>query len=143
MNPSRPHFALYCLSAASIVAAGVEPIASRPVSIVSGCYTVPFEASSFAPADLNEKWNVISTPPDFRKHLERVAGSSSPVNAGFEVFLRAKARISRNGAFGYFGSATREVAIVEVLEMRRPQIGVECVHPPMPPNKSLERTRER
>ena len=143
MNPSRSHVAVYCLSAASIVAAGVEPTASRPVSIVSGCYAVPFEAPSFAPAGLNEKWNVISTPPDFRKHLERVAGSSSAVNAGLEVFLRARARVSSKGAFGYFGSATREAAIVEVLEMRRPRVGVECVHPKMPPNKSLERTRER
>ena len=142
MKPSRSHFAISCLSAVSFVAAGADLTASRPVSIVTGCYTVPFEAPSFAPAGLSEKWNVVSTPPDFRKRLERVAGSDGAVNAGFEVFLRARARVSSKGAFGYFGMATREAAIVEVLEMRRPRIGLECVHPKMPPNKSLERTRE-
>ena len=142
MRPSGLHVAIVCLSAASCVAAGADTTASRPVSIVAGCYTVPFEAPSFEPAGLSEKWNVVSTPPDFRKHLESAAGSGGVVNAGFEVFLRARARVSSKGAFGYFGSASREVAIVEVLEMRRPRIGLECVHPKMPPNKSLERTRE-
>jgi hypothetical protein len=143
MKPSSSHFAISCLSAVSLVAADADTTASRPISIVAGCYTVPFEAPSFEPAGLNEKWNVVSTPPDFRKHLERAAGSGGAVNAGFEVFLRARARVSSKGAFGYFGSATREASIVEVLEMRRPRIGLECVHPKMPPNKSLERTRDR
>ena len=113
-----------------------------PVITVQGCYLVTYHSDWFRPrANLDESWDIIGEPKDFEQRLAQAFGTGRPGQVGREVFLSIHARVGPKGRFGHWGQGSREIEILEVLEMRRSKL-CEGVPAPPPPNYRIERTRE-
>jgi hypothetical protein len=92
----------------------------------SGYYTSGFEVSSFVPCGnptAEPGYGVgywLSSEPEagFYEQYSEISAQVSPPPGGYvTVFTRFRGRLSPPGSYGHLGAYSREVTVVEVLEM--------------------------
>lgn len=94
--------------------------AAAPPRLVSGYYTVGWEEQSFHPCDRPVSftdrgvWWVSNPGPMMAAYSELVEGDWGT------VFVTVRAELTEPGQFGHLGAYSRAMAVVELVEARRP-----------------------
>jgi hypothetical protein len=115
----------------------------------NGCFVGGFEANSFVkdPPENTEFWLVSedSDPRFFEQFTALATGRWSKTDR-FSVSVRIRGSLSEEGHYGHLSGSPREITIASFSEMRPYVDGNECYTShkmaTLPPNNSLERTRE-
>jgi hypothetical protein len=126
------------------LALGAEKLSQQLQEYV-GCFNFDFESSFFIPIPTRngERWHVTSAPDELFKTVD----SFTP-HAG-TLYLKVIAEVGSRGRFGYMGSATRELTIHKIVELRQFEESDGVCIPPIPPpsrkikssaNQALKRT---
>jgi hypothetical protein len=99
----------------------LSPPAGPPERVVSGYYTVGWEEQSFracrrAPLPIGDRgvWWVSNPGPMMGVYRELVEGEWGT------IFVTVRADLTEPGQFGHMGGYSRSMAVVEVLDARRP-----------------------
>lgn len=99
--------------------ANPSPAPALPEGVYRGQYVVGFETRWFTPCGTDQRWWIprdLDEVTRFITHLPKEAGPHGWDNA--RLFLKARAIPGATGNFGYLGKYSRELDVLEVLEVR-------------------------
>jgi hypothetical protein len=121
---SEPGVAHRVVKPAAAEAENPSPAPALREGVYQGRFVVGHETSWFTPCGTDERWWVprdLEEVTRFIAQSPRVAGPHGWDNA--RVFLKARAIPSATGTYGHLGKYSRELDVLEVLEVREFRVG--------------------
>jgi hypothetical protein len=99
--------------------ANPSPAPALPESVYQGRYVVGFETSWFTRCGTDERWWVPHDLDEVTRFIAQSAKQGSPPGwDNARLFLKVRAIPSATGNFGHLGKYSRELNVLEVLEVR-------------------------
>jgi hypothetical protein len=84
----------------------------------SGRLNLGFERNWFTPCGTDEKWEMVGGFEEVKAFISTHPNVKCPDNSDAGMYMSVRGTLSAPGPYGHMGGSSRELTVIEVLEVR-------------------------